>query len=101
MSDLKPLSQNKPGERPARLRTAIRRASLAFPTSMKLGASAGKPELVINVQPSACLSEPNGPSTLASQGRRTCGATRCTLFRIDLNHPSRIGVVGVTKMPLI
>src|SRR5579871_1238124 len=50
MSDLKPPSQNSPGERPSRARTAIRRGASAVPTATKTGFCASGSELVMGAR---------------------------------------------------
>jgi hypothetical protein len=48
MSELNPPSQNIPGAEPLRARTAILRAALASPTSMKMGDCPDSAESVID-----------------------------------------------------
>jgi hypothetical protein len=48
MSEWKPPSQNSPGKPPARARTAMRRADLSSPTSMKAGGCPDAAELVMD-----------------------------------------------------
>jgi hypothetical protein len=58
MSDLKPPSQNSPGEPPERARTAMRRAASPWRTSIKAGGCPVAAELVMDGYSDwHCLSE--------------------------------------------
>src|SRR5579864_2596729 len=99
MSDLKPPSQKTPGVPPTRARTAMRRASLAFPTPIMAGCPVAA-ELFIDRYPVACSSK-QSRSVNASRGYRPLAVPTPALYVDRSEHFTSVDVVGVTKMPRI